>query len=86
MFGCDLGDFGPFDATTLGNHGENRGGRPSAPVQLGDQTVGDDPFQVARESTAGDVAERADLRLGGQGKAVLGIDPGWLQQLFAERV
>ena len=49
-----------------------------------DQPVRHDAFQVARQPAAGDVAERADLGLGGQREAVLGVDAGRLEQLFAE--
>ena len=37
------------------------------------------------QPAAGDVAEGAHLGFGGQRQAVLGVDPGRLEQLFAQR-
>ena len=42
------------------------------------------PLQVSGQPAAGDVAERARPGLGGQREAVLGVDPGGLEQLLAE--
>ncbi len=76
---------GAVDAPALGDHPEHGCRRPGAAVHLGRQPVGDHPLEVARQTAAGDVAERADLGLGGQREAVLGVDPGGFEQFLAQR-
>ena len=52
---------------------------------LGGQPAGNDALQVAGQPAAGDVAEGAHLRLGGQRQTVLGVDAGGLEQLLTQR-
>ncbi len=48
-------------------------------------SLGHDAREVVGEAATGDVAERAHVGLGSECQAVLGVDPGGLEQLFTER-
>ena len=63
---------------------EDLGRGPGRAVDLSGEALRDDALEVARETAAGDVAERGDLALGGERQAVQRVDLGRLEEFLAE--
>ena len=69
----------------LGDQPEHRRQRPGGPVEVDGQLDRQDPLEVGGQPAAGDVRHRVGLGLAGEVQAGLGVDPGRLEQLLAER-
>ncbi len=75
---------GALHTPALGDQTEHGSGAPRRAVELGDEPLRHHPREIRGEAATGDMAEGTHLRLGGEGQAVLRVDTGGLEELFAE--